>query len=107
MSLLRKQQSRLFCVCCCVPAEQGETLEYILDSRFRGNGTPQPANLSVGRPLDGRGRGELLHSAKMLPLARTTALVSKPGCFPRREVPQQARGKGMFFILAEPGWRCN
>jgi len=39
---------------------------YFLDSRFRGSDTPHPAKLSLGRPLDGQGRGELLHSAKML-----------------------------------------
>ena len=42
VSFLRKQESSVFCV------------------------SPHPV-CSVGRPLAGQGRGELLHSAKMLP----------------------------------------
>jgi len=40
----------------------------ILDSHFRRNDNTKcpPVNLSVGRPLDGQGRGELFHSAKVL-----------------------------------------
>ena len=33
----------------------GHIASYVLDCRFRGKETLQPANLSVGRPLDGRG----------------------------------------------------
>jgi len=46
--------------------ELWDTLGYFLDSRFRGNDTPHLADLSVARSFDGQGRGELLHSAKML-----------------------------------------
>jgi len=57
VSFLRKQESRLLCVCSCIPAGQAEILGYFLDSRFRGNET-------LG--LACRSRGELLHSANVL-----------------------------------------
>jgi len=58
MSFLRKQESRLLCACQGVLAGQAGTRECALDSRFRGNDTPQPASPS-------RGRGGLLHSANL------------------------------------------
>ena len=60
MSFLRKQESRLLCAYSWGPGGPSGTLISFLDSRLRGNDT-----LGLARP----GRGELLHSAKMLPLA--------------------------------------
>ena len=66
MSFLRKQESRLLGVCSSVPAGQAGTLRYFLDSRFRGNDTPQPASFCSGAVFSRSRRDELLHSAKML-----------------------------------------
>ena len=57
-SPLRKQQSRLVCVCSCGPGGQTRTPGYFLDSRLRGKDTKSVSSLP--------GREELLHSAKML-----------------------------------------
>ena len=57
MSFLRKQESRLLCACSWGLDGQSRTLEYFLDSRFRGNDT-----LGLARQENGR----LRHSAKML-----------------------------------------
>ena len=51
MSFLRKQKSGLLCACYGVPAGQAGTLGYFLDSRFRGNDTPQPASFRWSRPF--------------------------------------------------------
>jgi len=67
VSFLLKQESRLLCACYGVPAGQAGTLEYFQDCRFRGNENRRDIHpASPHRPLDGRGRGELLHSAKMV-----------------------------------------
>jgi len=42
MSFLPKQEARPFCACYWVPAGQART-QNCLDSRFRGNDTPQTA----------------------------------------------------------------
>jgi len=39
---------------------------YFLDCRSGGSDTPQPASLRSGAVLSRGGKGELLHSAKML-----------------------------------------
>ena len=58
MSFLRKQESRLLCVCYGVPAMQSGTQRYFLDCHFHGNDF-----LDLARQENGR----LLHSANMLP----------------------------------------
>jgi len=49
MSFLRKQESRLLCMCYCVPAGQAGILGYLLDSRLRGNDMPGLAHLADAR----------------------------------------------------------
>jgi len=49
----------------CASRNPDNMASYFLDSRFRGNDTLHPASLRAG--LFRSGRGELLHSAKMLP----------------------------------------
>ena len=63
MSLLRKQQSRLFCACYGVPAGQGETLgDTFWIPAFAGM-TPLGQLRLAG--LSHQGRGGLLHSANV------------------------------------------
>jgi len=45
----------------------GQPLRYFLDSRFCGKDTPQPALFCSGAVFSSGGRGEILHSAKVLP----------------------------------------